>query len=35
MDPFVERKMEESKERIIVEWEPTEAERRMCELSFD
>ncbi|KAK2018413.1 phosphotransferase [Colletotrichum eremochloae] len=35
MDPFVERKMAESKERRIVSWDPTEAKQRFSELLFD
>lgn len=35
MEPFVKRKMEESRERILVEWEPAEAKRRLAELLFD
>jgi len=35
MEPFVERKMVESKERIIVDWDPTEAKQRLSELLFD
>ncbi|KDN67149.1 putative phosphotransferase [Colletotrichum sublineola] len=35
MDPFVERKMAESKERRIVDWDPTEAKQRFSELLFD
>jgi hypothetical protein len=35
MDPFVERKMAESKERRIVDWDPTEARQRFSELLFD
>ncbi|KAF4975973.1 hypothetical protein FZEAL_7300 [Fusarium zealandicum] len=34
MEPFVTRKMEESRERILVEWEPAEARRRLSELLF-
>ena len=32
MEPFVERKMEESKERIMVDWEPKEAKERLSEV---
>lgn len=35
MEPFVERKMTESKERRIVDWDPTEARQRFSELLFD
>lgn len=35
MDPFVERKMAESKERRIVDWDPAEARQRFSELLFD
>lgn len=35
MEPFVERKMAESKERRIVNWDSTEAEQRYRELLFD
>lgn len=32
MEPFVKQKMEESRQRILVEWEPDEARRRLSEL---
>lgn len=35
MEPFVRRKMEESRERILVDWEPAEARRRFSELLFE
>jgi hypothetical protein len=35
MEPFVERKLEEAKERVIVNWEPEEAQKRLSELLFD
>lgn len=35
MEPFVRRKMEESRERILAEWEPAEARRRLSELLFE
>ncbi|KAF4980538.1 hypothetical protein FZEAL_3473 [Fusarium zealandicum] len=35
MEPFVERKMSESKERRIVDWDPIEARLRFSELLFD
>lgn len=35
MEPFVERKMNESKARRIVDWDPTEAKRRFSEVLFD
>ncbi|KAI5854506.1 phosphotransferase [Durotheca rogersii] len=35
MEPFVGRKMTESKERRIVNWDPTEARQRLSELLFD
>ncbi|KAH7363556.1 hypothetical protein B0T11DRAFT_282791 [Plectosphaerella cucumerina] len=35
MEPFVRRKMEESKDRNLVEWEPAEARRRLSELLFE
>lgn len=35
MEPFVETKMIESKERIIVDWEPEKARERLSELLFD
>lgn len=35
MEPFVKRKMDESRDRILVEWDPAEARRRLAELTFD
>lgn len=35
MEPFVQRKMAESEERRIVNWDPTEAMQRFSELLFD
>lgn len=35
MEPFVERKVEESKERILVDWDDDQAERRLAEVLFD
>lgn len=35
MESFVERKMEESKERILVDWDPKEAKERLSEVLFD
>ncbi|KAK1766503.1 hypothetical protein QBC33DRAFT_578854 [Phialemonium atrogriseum] len=35
MEPFVERKMNESKERRIVDWDLTEAKQRFSEVLFD
>lgn len=35
MEPFVKRKMDESQDRILVEWDPTEARRRLADLLFD
>jgi hypothetical protein len=35
MEPFVERKMDESKERKIVDWDEIEARKRLAELLFD
>ncbi|KAF6835549.1 phosphotransferase [Colletotrichum plurivorum] len=35
MEPFVRRKMEESRERVLVEWETDEARRRLSELLFE
>jgi hypothetical protein len=34
MEPFVVRKMKESKERIIVDWDPAEATQRFSEVLF-
>ncbi|KAF7534110.1 hypothetical protein G7Z17_g13411 [Cylindrodendrum hubeiense] len=35
MEPFVERKMAESKERLIVDWDPVEAKQCLSGLLFD
>lgn len=35
LEPFVERKMNESKERIMVNWDPVEAKQRLSEVLFD
>ena len=35
MEPFVERKIEETKERKLVEWDPEDAKRRLAEVLFD
>ncbi len=35
MEPFMERKMKESEERVIVDWEPEDAKRRLSETLFD
>lgn len=35
MEPFVERKMKESEDRVIMDWEPEEARRRLSELLID
>jgi len=35
LEPFVERKMRESKDRIIVDWDPVQARRRMSEVLLD
>jgi hypothetical protein len=35
LEPFVERKMRESEERIIVNWDPVEARKRFSEVLFD
>ena len=35
MEPFVRRKMDESRERVLVEWEPAEARRRLSEVLFE
>ncbi|EXA00219.1 hypothetical protein FOCG_02316 [Fusarium oxysporum f. sp. radicis-lycopersici 26381] len=32
MEPFVQRKLAESKDRLIVEWDETEAQKRFSEL---
>jgi hypothetical protein len=32
MEPFVQRKLQEGKERKLVKWEDKEVEERMCEL---
>jgi hypothetical protein len=34
-EPFVDRKMEESKERMLVDWDPKEAKERLSEVLFD
>ncbi|KAK3298755.1 uncharacterized protein B0H64DRAFT_422494 [Chaetomium fimeti] len=35
LEPFVERKMRESKDRIIVDWDDVEAKRRLSEVLFE
>jgi hypothetical protein len=35
MEPFVERKVEETKVRQLVEWEPEAAKSRLAEVLFD
>lgn len=35
MEPFVREKMEESKERILVEWDAAEARKRLSSLLFE
>ncbi len=35
MEPLVQTKMEESKERILVEWEAKEAKERLSSYLFD
>jgi len=35
MEAFVERKMEETKERKLVDWDPEDAKRRLAEVLFD
>ncbi|KAH8651154.1 hypothetical protein BX600DRAFT_100176 [Xylariales sp. PMI_506] len=35
MEPLVQMKMEESKERILIEWEPIEAKQRLSFFLFD
>jgi len=35
MEPFVQRKMDESQERILAEWDPDEAKERLSGLLFD
>lgn len=35
MERFVEQKIEETKERKLVEWDPTDAQRRLAEVLFD
>ena len=35
MEPFVERKMEETRERKLVEWSPDDAKERFAEVLFD
>jgi hypothetical protein len=34
MEPFVERKMSEVEERVIVDWDPEEARERLAEVCF-
>jgi hypothetical protein len=35
MEPFVEWKMEDKKEKILVDWDPEEAKQRLSEALFD
>ena len=35
LEPFVERKMEETKERKLVEWDPEDAKKRLADVLFD
>lgn len=35
MEPMVKRKIEESKERVLVEWEDEEARQRLSSFLFD
>ncbi|KAM0087175.1 hypothetical protein ACKRZS_000715 [Fusarium odoratissimum] len=35
MEPFVKKKLAESKDRLIVEWDETEAQKRFSELLFN
>jgi hypothetical protein len=35
MEPFVQRKLAESKDRLIVEWDETEAQKRFSEVLFN
>ncbi|RKK75060.1 hypothetical protein BFJ69_g7988 [Fusarium oxysporum] len=35
MEPFVQRKLADSKDRLIVEWDETEAQKRFSELLFN
>ncbi|KAB5542724.1 phosphotransferase [Coniochaeta sp. 2T2.1] len=35
MEPLVKQKMDESRERILIEWDPDEARKRLSELLFD
>ena len=35
MEPFVKWKMEDKKERILVDWDPEEARQRLSEALFD
>lgn len=35
MDPFVKWKMEDKKERILVDWDPEEAKQRLSEVLLD
>ncbi|KAK1977617.1 phosphotransferase [Colletotrichum cereale] len=35
MEPFVDRKMMESKQRVLIDWNPEEAKERLAEVLFD
>ena len=35
LEPFVERKMKESQDRVIVDWDPEEAKSRLSEIMFE
>jgi len=35
MEPFVEKKLEESKERILVDWDLKEVKERLSEVLFN
>ena len=35
LEPFVERKMRESQDRIIVDWDSDEAKNRLSEVMFE
>ncbi|KAK4145848.1 uncharacterized protein C8A04DRAFT_35416 [Dichotomopilus funicola] len=35
MEPFVESKMRESEDRVIVDWDPVDARKRLSEVLFD
>ena len=35
MESFVERKIEESKERILVDWDDEQVKKRLAEVLFD